>query len=398
MDGLNRARRPLRNELKQLLEELGVMRKGPIDKEAVRVHYRLIQASYEKLMEFDQKAEHLLVEEHATEEQQDAEFARTREIRLSVETLRVKMDSLFSVPSPTEGSVSGLIVAGEVEGMGLQLPKFQFKKFGGGRLDWLGFWAQFKKVDQNKKLDGSDKFGYLLMALEEGSEPYELVIGFPQTNEGYLEAISELKQSYGNEDILLQVYVRELLKLVISNADKRDKMPFSNLCRKVNSHLQALKTLKLASADPDTWLYPLVESCLPEEIQLAWQRSGLINADGSQMMPPKTRLNLMMEFVGKEVNIRKNMGLAREGFQELITTQNTCPMKRSAQESAEYGAKTFVKRQRHESTPTLTGFQNVDAASVCIFCNKKGHVGADCFAANKMMYEERMKIVKVQKR
>jgi len=375
MDGLNRARRPLRNELKQLLEELGVMLKGPIDKEAVRVHYRVIQASFEKLMEFDQKAEQMLVDENATEEQQDEEFARTREIRLSIETLKVKMDNIFDVPViPNEGSVSGLIVAGEVEGMGLQLPKFQFKKFGGGRLDWLGFWAQFQKVDRNPKLDGSDKFGYLLMALEEGSEPYELVIGFPQTTEGYMEAVAELKQSYGNEDILLQVYVRELLKLVISNADKKDKMPFSNLYRKVNSHLQALKTLKLASADPDTWLYPLVESCLPEEIQLAWQRSELINADGSKMVPPKTRLNLMMDFVGKEVSIRKNMGLAREGFQELSATQksSTYPGKRSAQESAGYGAKTFVKRQRHEPTPTLTGFQNVKLPVVASFVTRKG--------------------------
>jgi hypothetical protein len=49
---------------------------------------------------------------------------------------------------------------------------------------------------------------------------------YPPTAESYIKAIPALKESTLH---LLQVYVRELLKLVISNATKKDKLPLSQL-------------------------------------------------------------------------------------------------------------------------------------------------------------------------
>jgi len=227
MEALDRARRPIRADLKQLLEEIGKLLSDPVDKDAVRVHYKMIQDAYEKLREKDEQVADLLVEQGASEEKQDEEYSRVREIKLKVETLRIKIDNLLNLnPVSSGGSVHNGSIMGDGEPIGLNLPKYEFKKFGGDLMEWLGFWAQFRKIDQHPKLDGSDKFGYLLMALEPGSEAYETVSVFPQSNENYSEAVKALKRNFGDEDTLLQVYLRELLKLVISTANSKEKLHY----------------------------------------------------------------------------------------------------------------------------------------------------------------------------
>lgn len=109
-----------------------------------------------------------------------------------------------------------------------------------------------RKLQQDKgaSLDVSDNFQYLLQSLKPGSDAHEVASSYPQSNENYPKGVEALKRRYGNEDLLLQVYLRELFKLVISNANSAHKIPVRMVHLKLESHFRALKTLKLKKADP----------------------------------------------------------------------------------------------------------------------------------------------------
>lgn len=50
-----------------------------------------------------------------------------------------------------------------------KLPKIQLQKFSGKIIDWLSWWALFKKIDLDEELSAADKFQYLLQSVEESS-------------------------------------------------------------------------------------------------------------------------------------------------------------------------------------------------------------------------------------
>jgi hypothetical protein len=62
------------------------------------------------------------------------------------------------------------------------------------------------------------------------------------------------------------------MKLVISNATKKDELTLSQLRIKLELHWNALKYLELTKAEPETWFFPLTESSLDRDILVAWER------------------------------------------------------------------------------------------------------------------------------
>ncbi|GBM68037.1 hypothetical protein AVEN_75877-1 [Araneus ventricosus] len=96
------------------------------------------------------------------------------------------------------------------------LPKLQFQQFGDDLKDWLPFWSQFEHTDKDDDIAPENKFQYLVQATVIGSRAREVVESFPPTGENYAKAVDSLKARFGREDLLVEVYVRELLKLIIS--------------------------------------------------------------------------------------------------------------------------------------------------------------------------------------
>lgn len=290
--GIERSRRAARRRIDLLLGEAeGKLAKYPINKDDITVHWKVVEDEVATLHELDQQARDFLFEANVSDEVEDKEFQDAKDYRIKIEKTRLKVDKLFEVPIQPPLPVTSLTsVSGEAatDGMRLRLPKFDLPSFDGNLLSWLGYWAQFKKIDQATSLDGSDKFNYLLSSLVMGSKPYEDIIGMPASDENYKEAVDKLTKAYGNPDVLLQVYIRELLNLVISNVRGEEKLPITVLFTKVDSHLRALKSLKLDKADPAAWLYPLVESCLPHEWLTTWTRSTEYKEKGTE---DKTRLD-----------------------------------------------------------------------------------------------------------
>ncbi|GFU44491.1 uncharacterized protein TNCV_1506131 [Trichonephila clavipes] len=50
------------------------------------------------------------------------------------------------------------------------------------------------------------------------SKAARLISGFPITSENYSKAVQQLKIRFGRKDLLVQIYVRDLLSLVMKNA------------------------------------------------------------------------------------------------------------------------------------------------------------------------------------
>ncbi|GFY18322.1 uncharacterized protein TNCV_2047281 [Trichonephila clavipes] len=98
-----------------------------------------------------------------------------------------------------------------------KLPKTELKKFDGNAKEYLTFWCQLKKIHEDESLPNEDKFQYLLQAVVSNSKAARVVESFPATADNYPKAITQLQERFGREDLLVQIYVRDLLSMVMRN-------------------------------------------------------------------------------------------------------------------------------------------------------------------------------------
>ena len=125
-----------------------------------------------------------------------------------------------------------------------------------------------KKINEDEEMHDSDKFQYLMQAVV--GQAKRLIECFPQSLENYPLAIEALQERFGNPSVLRTSYIRELTKVVITSVKRKFKL--SELYDKLSSHKRALKTLG-ACLNPDDFIYPLVESSLPEDTLIAWHQN-----------------------------------------------------------------------------------------------------------------------------
>ena len=188
-----------------------------------------------------------------------------------------------------------------------KLPTLELKKFVGDVKDWLIFWGQFKKIDGDPDIDKADKFQYLLQTTLPNTRAREVVESFPPIASNYNKALECLKARFGREDLLVEIYVRELLKLTMAMKSKEDMVMLSSLYDRIETQLRALETLGMATDKYAAVLFPLVESCLSEEVLRAWQRSGYV---GSSRPSGETRLESLMSFLKSKVENEERITMA----------------------------------------------------------------------------------------
>ncbi|GFW61209.1 DUF1758 domain-containing protein [Trichonephila clavipes] len=204
-----------------------------------------------------------------------------------------------------------IVVPTEIEKRSFKLSKIELKKFSGEVKDFLAFWSQFQKIHDAKSIAEQDKRQYLLQSVEPKSKAERLVLSFPATAENYPKAIDQLKERFGREDLLVQIYVRELLNLVMKNAvSGSTKSDLSTLYDELEGKLWSLESLGRTQEKYGDFLTPLVESCLPEEILMARERKRNTETDarGSRT------LEHLMTFLRLEVQGEEMVQLAKSGF------------------------------------------------------------------------------------
>ncbi len=263
-----------------------------------------------------------------------------------------------------------------------KLPKIEITKFGGDIKEWLTWWAQFEKIHEDKELADEDKFHYLRQSTVENSKAREVVDSFPMTGTNYPKVITHLTNRFGNKDTLVEVYVRELLKLVLSNGlNPNKKITVSTLYDKLEAQLRSLESLEVTTDSCAAILYPLVASCLPEDLLRAWERHRIVPHNqivSSNNNIRADRLSNIMTFLRGEVENEERISLARSGFTEHY--------------------KKSKKEDKIEEIQTAAGlFTRSQSKSQCIFCNGNKHSSKVCLKARRnMTLDEKNKIIESQ--
>lgn len=117
-----------------------------------------------------------------------------------------------------------------------KLPKIELKKFSEDLKEWLHtqFWSLFKNIQEDLSMVKEDKFQYFIQAMVADSWASELVNSFPPTAENYDKAVTALKSRLSREDLLVKIYIREMLKLILHKTVKTgSKMSLSNIYDKL---------------------------------------------------------------------------------------------------------------------------------------------------------------------
>jgi len=308
MEAAKRKRRLIRRNFNMLQESLeSLLEEESINTEQVEVKFKLLMQTSQTLMEEDANVLELMMASKLTEDEENQEFDEMSLYKEKAESMKMKKERLVpSVVSNSEMSNSSCVVA-EVKHRNFKLPPVHLKKFDGKIEEWLGFWSQFEKIHKDETLHDSDKFHYLVQSFGPESEPYEIAQGYPHSAENYPKLVEALIKRYGNENKQLQVHLRKLLLLVTSNVRSAEKIPVDKLFHKLTACLGSLKSLNLKKAEPDSWLYPLVESSLPDNVLYNWEHNAMSMHDGSLDSPPRTKLELLMCFLEREVDIRQKI-------------------------------------------------------------------------------------------
>ncbi|GIY80959.1 hypothetical protein CDAR_70932 [Caerostris darwini] len=253
-----------------------------------------------------------------------------------------------------------------------KLPLLELKKFGGEIKDWLPFWGQFSKIDSDPNIDEADKLQYLIQATLPSTRARELVESFPPSKENYHKAIDSLKSRFGQDDLLVEFYVRELLKLTISMNSRDQKVKLPTLYDRIETQLRALESLGVTTEKYAAMLFPLVESCLSEEVLRAWQRNNSFNDKKEE-----SRLENLMQFLKNEVEGEERINLAMKGF------------------SVKDNPKIYsLKKPMHTAAGLFAGSQS---SSNCAFCNEKNHESKNCKLALNLDLQEKTTLLAKKK-
>ncbi|KAL7289549.1 hypothetical protein TKK_0016522 [Trichogramma kaykai] len=289
-----------------------------LDSTSIRANFAVLQQKATELFELDKKILDTLIEGNTAEEEILAEINATDEDSTKFQIASVTVKD-FLEPRATQHQENNVVPRNDTANVPIptfyKLPKIELKKFSGDIKEWLPFWSMHKKIHDDKTLTNEEKFHYLIQAMVEGTRAYELVVSYPPTAENYPKVIASLTNRFGRQDLLVEVYVRELLSLVLNKTSGT----LSCVYDKLETHLRALESLGVTTAVCAAMLYPLVESALPDEILREWQRKGANseNAEG--------RLTNLIKFLEEEVNNEQRISLVKTGFSASAESRSAKP-------------------------------------------------------------------------
>ena len=99
----------------------------------------------------------------------------------------------------------------------------------------------------------------------------ECISGLTTTAENYNAAIELLKKKYGNTQVLINAYMQQFVSLPVIKS-VNDVKGLRKLYEKVESSVRNLKTLDVDPRSYGTFLVPLINAKLPNELRLLISR------------------------------------------------------------------------------------------------------------------------------
>jgi len=217
-----------------------ILKADPVDKAEVRVVYHVLVGSAEKLDAVDATILDLMLEEDASAEDVAENVKNVDEFKLLIERTKMKLQTMGDklMGHADDDSVSSTSRSSSTMNHH-RYPKLELPKYDGGSRGWLQFWNQFKSIDRDDSISATHKFQYLLQCMVKGSKAREVVDSYPFSEENYPIAVADLKDRFGREDVLVEFYIRDILKLVLQSSTT--KIPFHSLYVSLSAQLRALE-------------------------------------------------------------------------------------------------------------------------------------------------------------
>ena len=152
----------------------------------------------------------------------------------------------------------------------INLLKLVLKKFSGNLIMWQQFNDIFEAaINKNENLSNFQKFPYLQGYLE--GPALKCIEGMTLPNENYIQALKQLKDRYGNPELITSTHMSKLLKLEKVFNSKNVK-ELRNLYDKVESHIRSLLTAGIPQGNYGPFLIPIVLEKLLDDIKLEFSR------------------------------------------------------------------------------------------------------------------------------
>ncbi|UYV61235.1 hypothetical protein LAZ67_1003994 [Cordylochernes scorpioides] len=366
---LKKLRTPVRAMFTKAFNELETeIKKKEVKKADVEKILRRLQTHHEKLLILNMRMEEALLRESASEDIFTAEYESVCEYEDNFSNIMTDYEALAK--KDDDSTISGTAA------MNYRLPKLEFKKFGGEPREWITFWSQFSTIDRDPQMPPETKFQYLFQATAENSEAREAVESFPPSADNYPKVIEYIKSRFGEDEMLVEIYVRDLLQNVLQNVRAEGKMSVVKLYDRLEAQLRALETLGVARDKFAAMLYPLVESALPEDTLRVWERSQhTVSGRGVQ-----DKLTQLMTFLKTEVKGESRVNMAKAAFK--IDNNQDVKDDRS-------NRKSLSKKNTGSKMPTATDLANTtQMRNNCIFCGK-GHPSQECYSGQRMHLPEK---------
>ncbi|UYV61714.1 hypothetical protein LAZ67_1006119 [Cordylochernes scorpioides] len=214
----------LRSSATESIREIDAeMEKESPSRETIRIYFKVLESNENKLRDVNSQIMTLMLEDetitpHDLEKEQDMvvqyekNFIRT-ELRVA-EYLQLEENEHQgrSNLDPTRSAQEGM--------SSYKLPKMALPVFDGTCLEWMGWWSRFEMIHESAVLSEMEKFQYLVQSMK---------------------VVKALQDRFGDKVILTEVYVRQLLKLVINNARKKT---FTLEVHKVNAQIYGINDTK----------------------------------------------------------------------------------------------------------------------------------------------------------
>lgn len=395
MEKLKKARTPIRGLITKTINEVTV----ELAKEEKDVI--MLKAKFERLNDLQQRIQEvdasifneMLSDPKMSDEDQLNEAISCEDIVTSMVTTKLKIDCEITkmecvLKDHKDDGLSSVTSASNRKRQ-FKLPKIELKKFSGKILDWLSWWAQFSKIDEDEELHLTDKFQYLIQSMEPNSKGADIVNGFPATEDNYPKVIQVLKDRFGRKKLLIQVYIRELFKMSLDNMNR--KASLASIYDKLVCHIRALDSLNVTVEQASLFLFPMVEASLPEDTLVAWQRSTKYEMDGSIENPRKSELDYLLEFLQQEVEREEQRAISscyvRKDNEKQRLKEYELPMSTAAAlHVGEMESDCIFCGKQHESQDCESArgwskerkWKAVNDEKACCKCLRRGHYGKNC--------------------
>ncbi|UYV68299.1 hypothetical protein LAZ67_5003760 [Cordylochernes scorpioides] len=338
MEALKKMRSPLRGLMtKKVAEIKRIIEDDPSNREEILALHQQLKRLEQRVEALNGKIENLLIEEDASEDLFSAEVEGCDTYERMLTTMEVKvqdtLESITAIQRERNGSTSA-----SMEKRICKLPKLELLKFSGTLKEWLPWWGQFERIHKDDTLS---------------------------------EAIEALQEKFGDSVLLTEMYVRQLLELIVERASSQ-RRTLADLYDPLMASLRSLESLGVTADRNAVFLYPMVESSLPDHVLQIWQRrpeAGYQSDDNTKEPNSSQRLNNLLKFIKEEIRGAERLEFVRAGFKRSEKMQE--------------------KEIQRRTSPTAAHLLNQSDSESCVFCDMTSHKSRNCNRAKRMTLEQR---------